>query len=47
MFVDKDTETTEYFKKLPTFQEKYKLYVQITRHFLGLRIRHFQGTIFI
>ena len=26
MFVYKRTETTEYVKKQPTFQEKYKLY---------------------
>ena len=28
-------------------QEKYKIYRRITREFLGLRIRNFQGIIFI
>ena len=47
MFVYKHTETIEYVKKQPTFYKKYKLYGRITQEFLGLRMRHFQGIIFM
>ena len=47
MFVYKNTETIEYVKKQPTFQEKNDLYGGITPEFLGLTMRNFQGIIFI
>ena len=37
----------KYVKNLPTFSEIYKLHGQITREPIGLRMRHFQGLIFI
>ena len=46
MFVYKHTETIEYVKNYPTFQEKYKLYGKITREFLRLRMRNFQDIFF-
>ena len=47
MFVYKHTETIEYVKKLPTFYEKHELYGWITWEMLRLRMRNFQGIIFI
>ena len=46
-FVYKHPETIEYVKNKPTFSEIYKFHGQVTREFLGLRMRHFQGTVFI
>ena len=45
MFVYKHTETIEYVIKNPTFEEKYKPCGRITREFLGLRMRNFEGII--
>ena len=47
MFVYKYTETIEYVRKYPIFKEKYKPYGEITREFLGLRMRDHQGIIFV
>ena len=47
MFVYKHSETIEYVKKWLTFQEKYKLYGQITSEFLVFRMRNFQDIIFL
>ena len=47
MFVYKHTETIEYVKNWPTFQEKYRLYGWITWEFLRLRMRNFPGITFI
>ena len=46
-FVNKHSETTEYVKNYPTFSEIYKLHGRITQEFLGLRMRNFQGIVFI
>ena len=40
-------ETIEYVKSLPTFKEIYKPHREINRKFLGLRMRDFQGIVFI
>ena len=47
MFVYKHTETIEYAKHFPTFPEKHKLNGKITQEFLGLRMRTFQGIVFL
>ena len=47
MFVYKHTEKIEYVKNWPTFKEKYKFYGWITGEFLRLKMRIFQGIIFI
>ena len=36
-----------YAKNQPTFYETYKLHGKITREPLGLRMRNFQGIVFI
>ena len=46
-FVYKHSEAIEYVRNLATFLEIYKLHRQITREFLGLRMRDFQGIVFI
>ena len=46
-FVYKHSETMEHVENLPTFQQIYKLHGQITRQFLTLRMRTFQGIVFI
>ena len=46
-FVWNHSETMEYVKNQPTFEEIHKLYGQITREFLRLRMRNFQGIAFI
>ena len=46
-FVYKHSQAIENVKKQPTFSEICKLHGQITREFLGLRIRHFQGIVII
>ena len=44
MFVYKDTETIEYVKKQSTFQDKCKLYENITPEFLGVIMQNFRVT---
>ena len=46
-FVYKHSGTIEYVKNCPTFFEIYKFHGQITREFLGLRIRNFKGIAFV
>ena len=45
--VYKHSEIIKYVKNLLTFQDIYKLHGQITRELLGLRMRNFQGIVFI
>ena len=44
MFVYKDMETIEYVKKQSTFQDKCKLYGNITPEFLGVIMQNFRVT---
>ena len=46
-FVYKHSQTIEYVKNYPTFEEIYKLHGQITRESLGLRMRNFHSIVFI
>ena len=46
-FVYKHSETVEYVKNKPTFWEICKRHGQIARELLGLRMRNFQGIVFI
>ena len=46
-FVYKHSETIEYVKNQPFFKGIYKLHRQINRESLGLRMRNFQGIVFI
>ena len=46
-FVYKYSETIEHVKSYPTVQEIYKLHEEITREFLGLRMRNFQDIVFM
>ena len=46
-FFYKHSETIEYVKNYPTFYEIFKFHGQITRELLGLRMRNFQGVVFM
>ena len=47
MFIYKHTETIEYVKKAAYFLQKIQTSRVITREFLGLTMRNFQGIVFI
>ena len=46
-FVYKLSETIEHVKNEPTFKKSYKIQERITREFLRLRMRKYQGIAFI
>ena len=45
--VYKHSDTMKYIKNWPTFWETFRLYGEITREFLELRMWNFQGIVFI